>query len=243
MLLGSATALEARFQTFRLISLTLTPWNLAIETQLFYHISPSSQRFWPLSILCFHPCQEMLERNFPIKTYPSILGWGKIDFSYETLKAFIRVKWNGQIWTLSEDGKIWLESQNMESRPGEQELPLIEWGNDLPPAFINETDRVVYDSDLPLTKIRKWLDGLAETKWGEGPTCITVKESTGGLILGLHQKFGHTEIRLILPEDTIRWSQTFQAFREIKQRLTGQEKWVQIDATYGDKIVVKRDIL
>lgn len=243
LLLGSVSALEARFQTLRLFSLTLTPWNLAIENQLFRHTPSSAQRFWPLSILCFHPCQETLEGLFPVKVNPSISGWARVNFSYIPREVFLRVKREGQIWTLSKDGKIWPRSLDLEPQQGRQDVPVVEWADDLPPIFESEKDKVVNGSTLPIHKIKCWLEGISEAGWAEDPIHLNVKKRTGGLVLELHRKFGGTEIKLILPEDTVRWTQIFQALKEIRQRLTGKEKWVQIDATYDDKIVVKRDIL
>lgn len=203
----------------------------------------SAQRFWPLSILRFRSCQETLETLFPVKVSPSISSWGRVTFSHTPRDVFLRIKWKGEVWTLSPEGKIWPRSQDQGTQKDRKDLPLIDWAEDLPPIFTDMEDTIVHDSALPIMKIKRWLEEILKTKWADGPITIAVKDQTGGLILELHRKFGKTEIKLILPEDTMRWSQIFPALKEIRQRLTGLEKWVQIDATYSDKIVVKRDIL
>ena len=227
----------------RLLSLTLTPENPRMEKVLFDRLPFAAERFWPLSLLHFQDCKSYLEDQFPVRVQPSIPGWGQVRFSCKPRALFVRIRWENRDYSLTADGCIWPASQDLEQQRALEDVPLLEWGEQLPPPFVNDPERVVLGAALPVENIRKWIEELGQTPLFMKPLKFRASRRIGGTILEIGKRVWETEVYVSLPEDTRRWPQLFKALDVIIGGISDREKWVRIDATYGDKIVVKRDTL
>lgn len=227
----------------RLLSLTVSPLNPCMEKVLFARMPFAAERFWPLTLLHFQACQNCLEDQFPVRVQPSIAGWGRVRFSYKPREPFTRIRWKKDDYSLTPDGRIWPDSHDLEPQRTLEDVPLVEWGEQLSPPFVDDPQRVVLESALPVENIRKWIEALDRTPIFSRPLRLKASRKIGGIVLEIRKKVGETDVYVSLPEDTRRWPHFFKALDVIIGGISGQEKWVRIDATYGDKIVVKRDTL
>ncbi len=244
-LLGSLTAIENRFQPMRLSDVTLKPPMFNMEKTLMQAMPQVAERFWPLALFYLSSCRKQMENIYPIKARGTITGWGKFGFYLTPRTPLLRLRWNEQEWTVSVDGKIWPRDHDLKCQREQTRLPLLEWSEDLSAAAVIDTteEHVVLNTLLPLIDISQWLEYLSKTRWTKKPYRVRVDKTVGNLTVEIRGKVGRTQIILLLPSETSRWPQIFEALDDIFKGLTGAENWVKIDATYSDKIVVKRKSL
>ncbi len=244
VVLGIILQLEARFQTLRLVSLSVEPASVMEDRIAWKAVSPRWERIWPELLWNERFFCEEIEKYYPVKTDLQLTGWGHFVLHVEPLKPALTLSWFNALWYVSASGRIWRANlpTNLEIRTIlPPQGPVVVWGEGLPtPLATPESSRDIYVASLPIERITGWLKALDDVKWAQDAQVLIVKRTEGRNIvqLLLSAPPGAPQ-EVILKEDASDWRAVAGAIEKIHPNFLNNSISLLVDATYRDKIVIR----
>ena len=239
--LGGLWRLNERYAWMSLRSYRVESADPALE-QRFWDIFPSRcLRFWPFFIRKSQDIGEFLERTSPIIVRTRMTGLGSFSTEIKLLSPWLIVKWRGQTWCLSREGRMWNTSDGTLSiRQMEipkkplwiiPELTAASSGDQALP-------KGVFPSIFSTEPMEGFLAGFGKESWFKDIQEIVLDRRAGADLFRFKLVFGKQEFMVLVQRDKYGWRELNIAFEHILERLRKEGGNHLIDATYEDKIVV-----
>ena len=162
---------------------------------------------------------------------------GRFVTKAEWIKAWVKVNWRGNLWSISRDGKMWLYEEGSKD---DQEIIGPVWK-------ISEKDKTqesagfygVFKSPLPVEVIEKFLREFQTFQWFNKAAEISY-ESRAGMNLFILKISNKTQkFELQIQPDKYPDQDVGQTVEEIFEKLISEGGNHIIDATYEGKILLR----
>jgi hypothetical protein len=244
MLLGGLWRLEERYIWTSMRGLHVKATDPVLEKR-FWDIFPSQcLRLWPLFLRRSQAMGAFLERTLPVLVYTRITGVGKFTTDIKLLSPWVLVEWRGQVWCLSKEGRMWnaadrnLKLAGLElprkplwkvpSLPGE------------PSGDLQALPQGIFPPLFSVRAIEDFLTGFGEESWFENIEEIVLDRRAGADLFKLRLVRGRQEVTILLQKDKYRGRELNIALGHVLENLRKEGSNHLIDATYEDKIIVKK---
>ena len=232
---------EMRYSFMRLREIEVTPGNVIPEDVIWQNFPKNAVNFWPLLMSRNGNFEKGITAYYPVSVKLSVTGWGKYRLTVEPLEIFAGVSWNSKMWWLSEDGKIWmanLPAVTMVRGLTYPDRPILSWDSQLPLPLDQERQRgEIYQSSLPMAKIKKWYDTIEKIEWNKDIYCLIAKKIEGRQVVQI--LLGNAERitgEIVVKEDASDWLSLAAALK--KQNIypgTGEiPMGLSVNATYAN---------
>jgi hypothetical protein len=234
--------LERNYQFLRLRSIVLDSCpSIRIEKKILSYISPDAIRFWPLSFTLLGDLDEAIEKSEPLSIDTQI-GWGTLSFRLKPLTVLSTFSWGKTSWYLSREGKVWSEDHPMnEEIYGKPDDPLVVIDESMPPPIkaSSKNQGSVMDFNYDLDDYSSMIKELTEIELpGEVQSLRVYREGGMGLASLYIKKENKGFLTVIIDRDKNLHSQ-ISAVNELLSSGVKFRSGEIVDASYGDKIVVK----
>jgi hypothetical protein len=231
-----------RYDCFRLKELEITPAGVLPDNMVWQSVPGSSEHFWPSLLFTRRKFVRKIEASYPVKIKLKMTGWGKYRVSIEPLKPMLYVSWNSRMWLLSTNGRMWpadLQSNLSVRGMTLPEKPILAWDSGLSlPIDTDNQGGEIFQSSLPVAKIKKWYDMIEKIGWEDDIYCVLAKKIDGRPVVQLLLGAGdETRSEVVLKEDTSYWSQVAAALRKVfPGAKTTVPKGLVVNATFADNM-------
>jgi hypothetical protein len=211
----------------------------------FWDIFPSQcLRFWPLFLRRSQVMKVFLERTLPVLVSTRVTGFGGFATDIELLSPWVLVEWREQVWCISQEGRMW--------NIADKDLEII--GLDLPrkplwripflPVEASEDvyslPRGVFPSLFSVEAIEDFLARFGSESWFGNIEEVVLDRRAGADLFNLRFIRGGQELTILLQKDKYIGQELNTALEHILKSLQKEGGNHLIDATYEDKIVVKK---
>ena len=214
--------------------------------QVFWsHFSSDYLRFCPAVFFCRDKVKEKIEREIPVDLSIKFRSFRDIQVSAQPLDVWIVLVQKGTRWYMSRDGRIWdgdsVASKYIYGNNVDIDVPVRNLKDSLPIPIdgAGEPGRVIFQSALPLSSLKNWVEEIRKNNWGAPIKKVELGRKAGSYSFTIEVKWEKRFISIYLDEDTERWPVISQALPKVMKDLPSGNEIVEIDATYGNKIVVK----
>ena len=243
---GVACSAEEHFQFFRLRGLRMSLEVGISEVELLSLIPDKEKRNWLLFWLHAKHMANYLESMYPLRTRISFAGWGFFEWKCRPLVPWFVLRWQGKEWYVDEEGLLWatdLPENNIVKGIRRPSGPALLWGDEMPsPQAVVPEGRQIFRSRLPLGMLESWKKTLQLIGWFPLLEEWAVHKRSGIEIVTLRMTLDGRRILLMVDGRDRRWEGLKGAVDVIVRDLTPQQDAVYlIDATYDDKIVVRKN--
>jgi len=193
--------------------------------------------FWPYLLKDAKGMKEFLESDMPVTIETHMESFGRFVTKAEWIKAWVKVNWRGNLWSISRDGKMWLYEEGSKD---EQEIIGPVW------KFIEKDNNQestefygVFKSPLPIEVMEKFLREFQTFRWFNQAGEISY-ESRAGMNLFILKISNNTQkFELQIQPDKYPDQDVGQTVEEIFEKLISEGGNHIIDATYEGKILLR----
>ncbi|MDR1622206.1 MAG: hypothetical protein LBS00_07515 [Synergistaceae bacterium] len=235
--------MEERYIWMSMRGVTIKAADPVLEKR-FWDIFPSRcLRFWPLFLRRSQAIGAFLERTLPVLVYTRMTGVGKFTTDIKLLSPRVLVEWRKQVWCISQEGRMWnVAERSLEV--GGLELPRKPlWRV---PFLSGESSgdvslpQGVFPSLFSVEAIEDFLTGFGNESWFENIEEIVLDRRAGADLFKLRFVRGGQELMILLQKDKYRGRELDIALGLILENLRKEGGNHLIDATYEDKIIVRK---
>lgn len=194
-------------------------------------------RFWPYLLSDAKGMKEFLESDMPITVETHMEGFGRFVTKAEWLRAWVKVNWRGNLWSISRDGRMWLYEQGSkddESLSG----PVWKISDDSESQSQNSFSGV-FKSPLPLDTIAAFLREFQSFEWFDLASEISLGSRAGMNLFTLKISRGTQKFELQLQPEKYPDQDVGETLDDIFTKLIGEGGSHIIDATYEGKILLR----
>lgn len=232
---------ESRFW-FALHDYRIEAQSQMLESRLWEVFPKRCLTFWPYLLKDAGGLRDYLERDMPVEIDTRMTGLGKFMTKIKWLQAWVKVQWRGQVWCISEDGRMWLSEQG---RPNEDEAGKLIWkipeqGNLPDEVNLNAPMIGVFKSPLSTEVIASFLEEFKEFKWFQAADEITWERRAGMNLFTLKLVNKTQKIELLLQREKYPGQYIGSSLEEIFDRIIREGGDRIIDATYEGKIFLRK---
>jgi hypothetical protein len=235
--------LNERFAWMSMQGLHIKVTDPALEKR-FWDIFPSQcLRFWPLFLRKSQTMKAFLERTLPVVVYTRITGVGTFTSEIKFLSPWVLVEWRGQVWCISQEGRMW--------NIADKNLKIV--GLDLPPkplwripflptessGDVRSLPSGVFPSLFSIEAIEDFLTRFGSESWFKNIEEVVLDRRAGADFFNLRFIRGRQELTILLQKDKYKEQELNIALEHILERLQKEGGNHLIDATYEGKIVVR----
>lgn len=217
-----------------------------VKMDLWSLVSDEEKRNWIVFWLHAPRVVEYLERMYPLRVKIFLSGWGDFEWQCQPLLPWLVLRWQKKEWYVDEEGLLWaadLPENSLVRGIRRPSGPALFWGEEMPsPQAVAPEDRRIFRSRLPLGMLESWRKTLQHIGWFPLLEEWAVHKGNEGEIVHLRMTLEGRRVLVVLDGRDQRWEQMRNAVDVIVRDLTPQQDAVyRIDATYDDKIVVKKN--
>lgn len=208
-----------------------------VQEQRLWEIFPKRcLTFWPYLYWDSEGIKEYLERDMPVRVETKS-SWGKFETIIEWLNVWVKVQWRGKLWCISKEGLMWENSPGRQNDEGAAHLVwrINELEEGEPPQMYG-----VFKTPLSTEVITSFVDEFRSFKWFEAAGEITWERQAGMNLFVLQLVNGMQRIELRLQPEKYRGQDIGRTIEELFTRLTNEGGNQIIDATYKEKIIVRK---
>ena len=243
VLLGGLWRLNERYAWMSMGEITVIAATPALEER-YWDVFPSRcLSFWPLFIRKSQDVAVFLERTNPVFVETRMTGIGSFVVDIKMLSPHIVVEWKGGLWCISKEGRMWsladgsfgLTDLKIEQKPLWRVLDS---------SVVNESGQLlpggVFPSIFSIDAIDDFLNELRDASWFDGVEEIALDRRAGDDLFQLRYVQGGKNHAILIQRGKYEWGELSLALEDILGRLRPEDGSYLIDATYKDKIVVKK---
>ena len=194
--------------------------------------------FWPYLLKDAKGMKEFLESDMPVTVETHMESFGRFVTRAEWLRAWIKVNWRGNLWSVSRDGRMWLYDQGLKDN---EELSGPVWK-----IFENKNDSEnqttfsgVFKSPLPLDIMASFMREFEMFEWFSNASEITFESRAGMNLFILKISRGSQKFELQIQPDKYPDQDVGQTVEDIFEKLISEGGNHIIDATYEGKILLR----
>ena len=210
---------ESRYSFMRLREIEVTPGNVIPQEVIWQAFPKRAASFWPLLLSRKSHFESWITDYFPVSIKLSVTGWGKYRLTVAPLEIFLGVSWDSKMWWLSENGRIWqanLPATVMVRGLKYTDKPILAWDSALPlPIDKEQRTGDIYQSSLPMAKIKKWYDTIEKIEWNKDIYCLIAKRIDGRQVVQI--LLGDAERitgEIVVKEDASDWLSLAAALKQ-----------------------------
>jgi len=186
--------------------------------------------------------EAFLERTTPVFVNTRMTGFGSFVADIELLSPRFVVEWNGEMWCISEEGRMWnLAERGLGFR--ELEIPVRPiWRIQLP-SPVDAAKQFLPSGVFPVIfsteVIDDFLEGLGNASWFGGVEKISIGRRAGDDLFELHYVWEERDFTILIQRSKHELEELSLALEYILNRLRLEDGNHFIDATYNGKVVVR----
>lgn len=254
---------SVRFRSSRLFFLALLAGSLMYLSEYKYWFTMKDyrveaqsqvleQRFWeifPIRCLTFWPyflkdgktVGEFLERDMPVTVETKMEGLGTFRTKIQWLSAWVKIDWQGKIWCISRDGRMWSFDLFKRARQNDDEAGKLIWRIPDGGEFLNiEGLTGVFKSPISTAPIASFLDEFSGCEWFSAATDIAWERRAGMDLFTLKLSHGGQKFELYLQREKYLGQDVGAMIDSLFSMLINEGGNHIIDATYEGKILLRR---
>ncbi|MDD2206974.1 MAG: hypothetical protein WCQ97_05690 [Aminobacterium sp.] len=245
LLMGIVYCIETNFLLLSAKHIKLELPGPYSEQVFWSHFNSDNLRFFPVVFFSRDEVIEKIEREIPVYFNINMHSLKEIHVSARPLNVWIVLVQKGTHWYLSEDGRIWdgksVASNFIYGDLVQAGVPVWHLNENFPIPIdgIEEKGRSVFRSALPLDSLKQWVDEIEKNSWGAPINKVKFGRKAGSYSFVIEVKWKKRLVSILLDEDTQRWPIISRALPKVMKDLPEGNEMVEIDTTYGDKIVVR----
>ncbi len=198
--------------------------------------------FWPYLLKDSDGMKEYLERDMPVIVDTHMDGIGNFTTKIDWLAAWVKIRWRGQIWCISHNGRMWLSGIG---RPNEESAGRLVWkipdeGNSQEGISLQAPMSGVFRSPISTEVIASFLEDFRGCKWFDDANEITWERRAGMDLFTLNITHGRQKFTLYLQREKYSGQDIGAEIDELYTRLIDEGGNHIIDATYEGKINLRK---
>ena len=194
--------------------------------------------FWPYLLKDSKGMKEFLESDMPVKVETRMESFGRFVTKAEWLRAWIKVNWHGNLWSVSRDGQMWLYDQGSLE---DKELNGPVWK-----IFENKNSSEnqisfsgVFKSPLQINIIADFMREFDSFDWFNSASEITFESRAGMNLFILKISKGSQKFEIQVQPEKYSEQDVGQTLEDIFEKLINEGGNHIIDATYEGKILLR----
>ncbi|MDL2298784.1 hypothetical protein LJC40_06530 [Synergistaceae bacterium OttesenSCG-928-D05] len=246
---GLGVAAESRYAVMRIADISVRPRGDILSSETVWGlVSEREEAFWPYLWAAKKSYEKALEEYYPVKVRMKLVGWGKFELETTYLQPLYRLFWDNKYWYVSQDGKVWLATLDMNKWLNLDEVmrkPVLTWGEvRTTPVDMASEDGNVYVSSLPIARIRGWYENIELLGWSGYVKFIQAGKREGISVVRLIFKDaqGGNGADVLFPDDPVLWQEPGLAIKKIYPDAAKLPPEIFIDTTYKGKILVRNKV-
>ena len=243
MLLGGLWRLNERYLWMTMDDLAVNAVTPALEER-YWDIFPSRcLRFWPMFLRDSLDVAVFLERTNPVLVETRMTGIGSFVVDIKLLSPHIVVEWQGEMWCISKEGRMWsladgsfgLRDIKIDQKPLWRVLTssAVREGRQLLPGG-------VFPSIFSIDAIDDFLKELRDASWFDDVEEVALDRRAGDDLFRLRYVRDGKNYTILIQRGKYEPGELGVALEDVLGRLRREDGSHLIDATYKDKIVVKK---
>ena len=244
MLLGGLWRLNERYVWMAMRGYSVETAYPTLERK-FWDLFPSQTlRFWPLFLRESHDIGVFLEKTLPIRVYTRMTGLGTFSTRIVLLSPRLVVEWRGQKWCVSLEGQMW-NAADGNAWIKELEIPQKPvWRIVSLPGMSSADKRPLPSGIFPAlfstAAIEDFLTSFGDSPWFGNIEEVVLDRREGSDLFTLRFVRESQELTILIQKEKYGWQELDFALEHILGRLWKEGGNHVVDATYKDKIVVKK---
>lgn len=241
---GIIISTESNYLFFSLNLNRLNFINKSGEKFFWEYLNPLAIRYSPFFFLYWNNLKIKFEETIPTCIQLERLNFFKFIISEKQRNVLITVKWNNNIFFVSDDDAIWFIDHPLNKEMNFfDNLYGVYWhiSDTFPSPIQGDSTRKdkVYSSNLPITLFKYWKKCFSLHGWYKFAEDLLLERRAGKYIFVIALGGELKGTKLILDGNAEGMNERMVAVDDVLQSVRGAGKKSIIDATYQDKIVVK----
>lgn len=192
--------------------------------------------FWPYLLGDSKGMKEFLESDMPVSVETHMESFGRFVTRANWLRAWVKVSWHGNLWSISRDGKMWLYESGSKD-DAELTGPVWRIPEKEDPGEKNFSG--VFKSPLPVEIIAVFLEDFENFDWFKKADEIALESRAGMNLFVLKVSRGSQKFEIYVQPEKYSNQDVGQTIEDILAKLVIEGGNHIIDATYEGKILLR----
>ena len=242
--MGGSLCLFEHYAWLSLRNYTIRSATPELERRFWALLPSAGVRFWPLFIRQSQNIGAFMERTIPVAVITEMEGWGTFSTNIRLLTPWLLVHWRNQVWCISKEGRMW-NTAEPQTRVGGLEVPkkplwkispfFGSFGEDSGPLPAG-----VFPSIFPVEVFEEFGAAFGGEPWYKDLQEVVLERRAGADLFKLRLTRDKQEFAIWIHRSKYKQSDLNIALVHILSRLAKEGGNHLIDATYEDKIVVRK---
>ncbi len=229
---------------FALSNYTIEAESPILERRLWLFFPKDCLKFWPSFIKRSEGLSEFLERDLPVSVKTEMHGLGNFITRIKWLTPWLTIEWQGELWNISRDGKMWaLNQEDISGTISSNKINPI-WK--IPDGANQENDihfkaslSGVFKSPISTGVMTDFLEEFRGYGWFEAADRIAWERRAGLDLFVLYISNGGQNFEILIQREKYSGQNLGEIISEVYNRLLNEGGSHTIDATYEGKIVLR----
>lgn len=240
VLLGSFFRIEETCGYLRLKGVAIVPPHRGMEEMLSQELKGMEEYVWPFALFDMPRFVTKVASVYPVEASWGVSGWGKIEVRVRSLEPFCAVVWQDQRWLVAKNGKVWrfdLPEWGEVKKSQKEVLPLIYWGNDMPPLILKEDKGDIYTLAFSVDRLTRWLSAIEEAEQIGELASLKFYRAGGDVFVEVRVSLRGRNVIVRMRDEPESWGGISKAALQLlSENAKGN---LLLDASYKDKIILK----
>ena len=218
-----------------------------LEQRLWEIFPQRCLNFWPYFIKDSDGLKDFLELDMPVSVETHMEKLGKFTTVIEWLKVWVKIRWRGKIWCVSDDGRMWLYEPDRNINDNKAENNII-WN------ISDQISELLYlpegvNFQIPLTGVFRapfsteiiagFLNEFQRFEWFRAATEISWERRAGFDLFTLRLAQGQQKFELLMQPEKYPGQDFGAIIEDVFSGLVKEGGNHIIDATYEGKILLR----
>jgi hypothetical protein len=241
LLLGSAVRWEQSTMGLRLREVRLDPPGVLADTVAWNVLDSAGKRYWPWAWIRGSVAAARLEARHPVDAHCRCAGWGNLILEVRPIEAWLRIRTASGDCMMARDGRAWLAGEGIVKA---QQTPVLGWSIDPGKALTPPVsgDAVFRLDESWVRAAEDWEAVFAAVSADARVKIVRPHRVGGSLVVRAEGTAAGKALKIDLPESADAWGTLLAAAGRIAvlEAASGDVTSLDLDATYGDKLVRAR---